>query len=62
MNRNQRYRMRRAVEMIREGTDQGALVSSPYLAGQLGVSQRTVYSDLDVLRDLLTTARGYSDV
>ncbi|HOX03496.1 MAG TPA: WYL domain-containing protein [Candidatus Paceibacterota bacterium] len=50
-NRSQYYRLRRIVEMVREGPASGDGPSSTDFCLELGVSRRTVARDLDYLRD-----------
>ncbi|MFC1463163.1 helix-turn-helix transcriptional regulator, partial [Verrucomicrobiota bacterium] len=50
-SRPQYYRVRRVLEMVREGTQSGYLANSSDFRRELGVSRRTVARDLDFLRD-----------
>ena len=50
-SRPQYYRIRRVLEMVREGTQSGYLANSSDFKNELGVSRRTVARDLDFLRD-----------
>ena len=50
-SRPQYYRIRRVLEMVREGTQSGYLANSSDFKEELGVSRRTVARDLDFLRD-----------
>ena len=49
--RPQYYRIRRMVQMVREGSETGCLPNSRDFMGEFGVSRRTVARDLDFLRD-----------
>ena len=49
--RPQYHRIRRILEIIRNGTRTGILPSTSVMSGDLGVSRRTVMRDLDFLRD-----------
>lgn len=49
--RPQYYRLRRILEMIREGARRGALPNCAQFKRELGVSRRTLMRDLDFLRD-----------
>ena len=50
-SRPQYYRIRRMVQMVREGTETGYLPNSSDFTKEFGVSRRTVARDLDFLRD-----------
>jgi len=50
-SRPQYYRIRRVLEMVREGTQNGYLANSSDFKEELGVSRRTVARDMDFLRD-----------
>lgn len=50
-SRPQYYRIRRVLEMVREGTKSGYLANSSDFKEELGVSRRTVARDMDFLRD-----------
>ena len=50
-SRPQYYRIRRVLEMVREGTKSGYLANSSNFKDELGVSRRTVARDMDFLRD-----------
>ena len=50
-SRPQYYRIRRVLEMVREGTQSGYLANSSDFKEELGVSRRTVARDMDFLRD-----------
>ena len=50
-SRPQYYRIRRVLEMVREGTQSGYLTNSSDFKEELGVSRRTVARDMDFLRD-----------
>ena len=50
-SRPQYYRIRRVLEMVREGTQSGYLANSSDFKEELGVSLRTVARDMDFLRD-----------
>ncbi len=45
------YRIRRTVQMVREGSETGCLPNSRDFMGECGVSLRTVARDLDFLRE-----------
>ena len=49
--RPQYHRLRRILEMIREGTRTGALPNCGHFTRELEVSRRTAMRDLDFLRD-----------
>jgi predicted DNA-binding transcriptional regulator YafY len=49
--RPQYHRLRRILEMVREGTRTGSLPNCSDFTRELGVSRRTVMRDLDFLRD-----------
>ena len=50
-SRPQYYRIRRMVQMVREGSETGCLPNSRDFMGEFGVSRRTVARHLDFLRD-----------
>ena len=50
-SRPQYYRIRRMVQMVREGTGTGYLPNSSDFMKEFEVSRRTVARDLDFLRD-----------
>ena len=50
-SRPQYYRIRRVLEMVREGTQSGYPANSSDFKRELGVSRRTMAQDLDFLRD-----------
>jgi hypothetical protein len=50
-SRPQYHRIRRMVQMVREGSETGYLPSSRDLMGEFGISRRTVARDLDFLCD-----------
>ena len=50
-SRPQYYRIRRMVQMVREGTETGYLANSSAFMKEFEVSRRTVARDLDFLRD-----------
>lgn len=60
-SRPQYYRVRRMVQMVREGTDSGDLVNSADFMTEFGVSRRTVARDLDFLRDEERAPLAYDD-
>lgn len=60
-SRPQYYRVRRMVQMVREGTDSGNLVNSADFITEFGVSRRTVARDLDFLRDEERAPLAYDD-
>ena len=49
-SRPQYYRIRRVVQMVREGTKTGYLPNSSDFVAEFGISRRTVSRDLDFLR------------
>ena len=49
--RPQYYRIRRMVQMVREGADSGSLPNSTDFMNEFEISRRTVARDLDFLRD-----------
>ncbi len=51
ISRPQYYRIRRILEMIREGTTSGSLPNARTFCDELGVSRPTVMRDMDWLRD-----------
>ena len=50
-SRPQYYRIRRMVQMVREGAETGCLANSTDFMKEFEVSRRTVARDLDFLRD-----------
>ena len=50
-SRPQYYRIRRMVQMVREGAETGYLANSSDFMKEFEVSRRTVARDLDFLRD-----------
>ena len=50
-SRPQYYRIRRMVQMVREGAETGSLPNSSDFMNEFEVSRRTVARDLDFLRD-----------
>jgi len=61
-SRPQYYRIRRMVQMVREGTEDGYLPNSRDFMKEFGVSRRTVARDLDFLRDEEQAPLEYDDV
>lgn len=59
--RPQYYRLRRILEMIREGTRAGPLPNCGHFARELAVSRRTLMRDLDFLRDDEKAPIAYDD-
>ncbi len=60
-SRPQYYRIRRMLQMIREGMASGKLVNSTDFMNEFGVSRRTVARDLDFLRDEERAPPAYED-
>ena len=60
-SRPQYYRIRRMVQMVREGTETGYLPNSSDFTKEFGVSRRTVARDLDFLRDEERAPLTYDD-
>jgi hypothetical protein len=50
-SRPQYYRIRRMIQMVREGTAEGDPPNSMDFMKEFGISRYTVARDLDVLRD-----------
>ena len=61
-SRPQYYRIRRMVEMVREGAGTGYLANSSDFVKEFEVSRRTVARDLDFLRDEERAPLAYDDV
>ena len=59
--RPQYHRLRRILEMIREGTRTGALPNCGHFTRELEVSRRTLMRDLDFLRDDEHAPIAYDD-
>jgi predicted DNA-binding transcriptional regulator YafY len=59
--RPQYHRLRRILEMVREGTRTGALPNCSDFTRELGVSRRTAMRDLDGLRDDQKAPLAYDD-
>jgi predicted DNA-binding transcriptional regulator YafY len=59
-SRPQYYRIRRMIQMIREGMASGKLVNKDFMT-EFGVSRRTVARDLDFLRDEERAPLAYED-
>ena len=57
-SRPQYYRIRRMVQMVREGADSGSLPNSTDFMNEFEISRRTVARDLDFLRDKLLELTG----
>ena len=57
-SRPQYYRIRRMVQMVREGADSGSLPNSTDFMNEFEISRRTVARDLDFLRDKLLELAG----
>ena len=51
ISRPQHYRVRRILQLVREGISSGRLANSSDFMADLGISRRTVARDLDFLRD-----------
>jgi len=60
-SRPQYYRIRRMVQMVREGAESGYLCNSTDFMAEFGVSRRTVARDLDFLRDEERAPLAYDD-
>jgi proteasome accessory factor B len=60
-SRPQYYRIRRMVQMVREGTETGYLANSSAFMKEFEVSRRTVARDLDFLRDEERAPLAYDD-
>ena len=60
-SRPQYYRIRRMVQMVREGTETGYLPNSSDFMQEFEVSRRTVARDLDFLRDEERAPLAYDD-
>ena len=60
-SRPQYYRIRRMVEMVREGAENGYLANSSDFVKAFEVSRRTVARDLDFLRDEERAPLEYDD-
>jgi len=60
-SRPQYYRIRRMVQMVREGAESGYLCNSKDFMAEFGVSRRTVARDLDFLRDEERAPLEYDD-
>jgi len=60
-SRPQYYRIRRMVQMVREGTESGYLPNSSNFMKEFGVSRRTIARDLDFLRDEERAPLEYDD-
>ena len=60
-SRPQYYRIRRMVQMVREGADTGYLPNSSAFMKEFEVSRRTVARDLDFLRDEERAPLAYDD-
>jgi predicted DNA-binding transcriptional regulator YafY len=60
-SRPQYYRIRRMVQMVREGTGTGYLPNSSDFIKEFEVSRRTVARDLDFLRDEERAPLAYDD-
>ena len=60
-SRPQYYRIRRMVQMVREGADSGSLPNSTDFMREFEVSRRTVARDLDFLRDEERAPLAYDD-
>ena len=61
-SRPQYYRIRRMVQMVRDGSENGKLPNSGDFMKEFGVSRRTVARDLDFLRDEECAPLAYDDV
>jgi predicted DNA-binding transcriptional regulator YafY len=59
--RPQYYRLRRILEMVREGTRSGPLPNCGDFVRELEVSRRTIMRDLDFLRDDENAPIAYDD-
>jgi len=51
MERPQYYRLKRMVELLKEGTRTGRYVNASTFAGEFGITRRTVLRDMDLLKD-----------
>ena len=60
-SRPQYYRIRRMVQMVREGAETGSLPNSSDFMREFEVSRRTVARDLDFLRDEERAPLAYDD-
>ena len=60
-SRPQYYRIRRMVQMVREGAETGYLANSSDFMKEFEVSRRTVARDLDFLRDEEHAPLAYDD-
>jgi len=60
-SRPQYYRIRRMVQMVREGAETGYLPNSSDFMREFEVSRRTVARDLDFLRDEERAPLAYDD-
>ncbi len=60
-SRPQYYRIRRMVQMVREGAETGCLPNSNDFMREFEVSRRTVARDLDFLRDEERAPLAYDD-
>ena len=60
-SRPQYYRIRRIVQMVREGSGGGKPPNSTDFMAEFGVSRRTVARDLDFLRDEERAPLAYDD-
>ncbi len=60
-SRPQHYRIRRMVQMVREGAETGYLPNSSDFMKEFEVSRRTVARDLDFLRDEERAPLAYDD-
>ena len=60
-SRPQYYRIRRMVQMVREGAETGCLANSTDFMNEFEVSRRTVARDLDFLRDEERAPLAYDD-
>ncbi len=60
-SRPQYYRIRRMVQMVREGAETGSLANSSDFMREFEVSRRTVARDLDFLRDEERAPLAYDD-
>jgi len=60
-SRPQYYRIRRMVQMVREGAETGYLPNSSDFIKEFEVSRRTVARDLDFLRDEERAPLAYDD-
>ena len=60
-SRPQYYRIRRMVQMVREGSGGGEPPNSTAFMAEFGISRRTVARDLDFLRDEERAPLTYDD-